>query len=82
MDDVVNLIIDRKVKAVFVETAVAHRIVEAVVEPCQARGHDVSIGGELYADALGPKGSEGETYLGMIQANVDTIVEGLTGKDE
>jgi manganese/zinc/iron transport system substrate-binding protein len=77
MDEVVNFLVDRKVKAVFVESAVAPRIVEALIEPCKKRGHNVHIGGELYADCLGPEGTPDATYIGMIKKNVETIVEAL-----
>lgn len=80
MEEVVKLVIDRNVTAVFVESVVAPRIVEAIVEPCQAQGHAVHIGGELYADALGKKDSGADNYVGMIKANVQTIVNGLSGK--
>ena len=77
MDEVVNFLVDRKVKAVFVESAVAPRIVEALIEPCGRRGHEVQIGGELFADCLGPANADSATYIGMIRANVDTIVKAL-----
>lgn len=77
MDEVINFIVERKIKAVFVESAVAPRIVEALVEPCRKKGHEVAIGGELYADALGAAGSPDATYVGMIRANVETIVKAL-----
>ncbi len=74
------MIIERKIPAVFVESAVAHRTVEALIEPCRAAGHDVKQGGELYADAMGPAGTPDSTYAGMIRHNVNTIVEGLSGE--
>ena len=74
------MIIERKIPAVFVESAVAHRTVESLIEPCRAAGHDVKQGGELYADAMGPAGSPDSTYAGMIRHNVDTVVEGLSGE--
>jgi manganese/zinc/iron transport system substrate-binding protein len=77
MQEVVRFLVERKVKAVFVETAVAPKIVEALIEPCRREGHEVKIGGELYADALGSEASGADTYLGMIKANVDTIVHAL-----
>jgi manganese/zinc/iron transport system substrate-binding protein len=77
MDEVINFIVDRKIKAVFVESAVAPRIVDALIEPCGEKGQAVKIGGELYADALGPADSGASTYVGMIKANVDTIVKAL-----
>jgi manganese/zinc/iron transport system substrate-binding protein len=77
MDEVIEFIIKRNVKAVFIESAVAPRIVEALIKPCQKRGHDLRVGGELYADALGPVDSGADTYIGMIRANIDTIVTAL-----
>jgi manganese/zinc/iron transport system substrate-binding protein len=77
MDEVVNFLVERKIKAVFIESAAAPQIVRALIEPCREAGHEVRIGGELYADALGPPESGADTYLGMIQANVDTIVSAL-----
>jgi manganese/zinc/iron transport system substrate-binding protein len=77
MDEVVRYLVENKVKAVFVESAVAPKIVEALVEPCRREGHERKIGGELYADALGASDSGADTYLGMIKANVDTIVAAL-----
>jgi manganese/zinc/iron transport system substrate-binding protein len=77
MDEVVEFLVDRKIKAIFVESAVAPRIVEALVEPCRKKGHVVHIGGELYADCLGPAGTPDASYVGMIKANVNTIVKAL-----
>jgi manganese/zinc/iron transport system substrate-binding protein len=77
MDEVINYLVDNKIKAVFVESAVAPQVVRALIEPCRERGHEVKVGGELYADALGDKQSGADNYLGMIKANVDTIVSAL-----
>jgi len=75
-----RMLIKRKIPAVFVESAIAHRTVEALAEPCRDAGLDLKIGGELYADALGPAGTEDSTYTGMIRHNVRTIVEALSAK--
>ena len=77
--EIVDLLVEREIPAVFVESAVAPRVVEALIEPCQAAGHALVIGGELFADALGPEGSNAETYMGMMRANVSTIVAALRG---
>jgi manganese/zinc/iron transport system substrate-binding protein len=77
MDEVVNLLVEQKIKAVFVESAAAPQVVRALIEPCRRAGHEVRIGGELYADALGSAESGADNYLGMIKANVDTIVSAL-----
>lgn len=73
----VNLLVDRKVKAVFVETSVPTKPLEAVIEGARARGHGVKIGGSLFSDAMGdPKTPDG-TYIGMIRHNVRTVVDAL-----
>jgi manganese/zinc/iron transport system substrate-binding protein len=83
MDEVVEFLVQHKIKAVFIESATAPQIVKALIEPCRAAGHEVRIGNSedepfvLYADALGPAGSGADNYLGMIKANVDTIVSAL-----
>jgi len=77
MDEVIEFLVNHKIKAVFVESATAPQIVKALIEPCRKAGHEVKIGGELYADALGSPESGADTYLGMIKANIDTIVSAL-----
>jgi manganese/iron transport system substrate-binding protein len=69
---VVESIRDFGVKAIFVETSVNPKLLRAI-----AQDAGVDIGGELYSDSMGPPGSAGETYLGMLRENVLTIVEGL-----
>lgn len=60
------------VKAIFVETSLNHQMIEAI-----AKEAGVKIGGELYSDAMGPPGTAGETYIGMMRENTITIVHGL-----
>jgi manganese/zinc/iron transport system substrate-binding protein len=76
-EELQQMLIERQIPAVFVETAVAARTIESLVEPARAAGHDLKIGGELYADALGPADSEEATYAGMIRHNVRTIADAL-----
>lgn len=73
----VDLLTERGIKAVFVESSVPRRSVEALVEGAAARGHTVSIGGELYSDAMGAADSPEGSYLGMVRHNVDTIAKAL-----
>jgi manganese/zinc/iron transport system substrate-binding protein len=73
----VDLITSRRVKAVFVESSVPRRNIDAVVEGCRARGHQVVVGGTLYSDAMGTAGTPEGSYLGMVRANVRLIVEAL-----
>lgn len=68
-----------RVPAIFVESSVPQRGIEAVREAVRARNFDVRIGGTLYGDALGGTGSGADTYVGMVRANIDTIVNGLMG---
>lgn len=70
----------RRIPAIFVETSVSPRAIEAVQAAVRARGHEVVVGGELYSDALGdPDGSAG-TYVGMVRHNVETIADALRGE--
>jgi manganese/zinc/iron transport system substrate-binding protein len=75
--ELVDFLVERKVKAVFVETSVAEENIKSLVEGCQARGHDVKIGGTLFSDAMGEAGTPEGTYEGMVRANVKTIVNAL-----
>ena len=77
ISELVSYITERKIKAVFVESSVPARSLEAVVSGCRERGHEVSIGGTLYSDAMGADGTEAGTYIGMVLSNVNTIVNAL-----
>ena len=70
-------IIKNKVKAVFIESSVPRRTIEALEAAVLSKGHQVSIGGSLYSDALGDAGSVEGTYIGMFLYNVKTIVNAL-----
>ncbi|MBO0593647.1 zinc ABC transporter substrate-binding protein [Cellulophaga sp. E16_2] len=72
-----DFIIDRKVKAIFIESSVPRRTIEAVKAAVNAKNHDVEIGGSLYSDALGNPDSIEGTYIGMFEYNVNTIVNAL-----
>lgn len=76
---IVDLIVARRVPAIFVETSVPQRFVNALIEGVSARGYSVKLGGELYSDALGPANSGAETYSSMVKRNVETIVKALGG---
>lgn len=77
VDRVVDLVVERRIKAIFVESSVPRRTIEAVVAACASRGHAVVIGGELFSDAMGPAGSPEGTYEGMVRHNVTTLAEAL-----
>lgn len=73
----VDLITEQKIRAIFVESSVASKPLEAVVAGCKERGHEVKIGGTLFSDAMGADGTPEGTYVGMVKHNVKTVVEGL-----
>jgi manganese/zinc/iron transport system substrate-binding protein len=79
MQDLVALIRDRAVPAVFVESSVSDRSVQALIEGAAGAGMIVATGGELYSDAMGPDGSYAGTYIGMIDHNITTIAQALGG---
>lgn len=75
----VELVVTRSIPAVFVETSVSDRNVQALQEGARSRGHTVKLGGRLYSDSLGAPGSGAETLEAVLHANVATIVAGLSG---
>lgn len=75
----VDLLVDRKVKAVFVESSVSDRSIRALIEGAASKGQEVTIGGSLFSDAMGEPGSYEGTYLGMIDHNATTITRALGG---
>ena len=79
IEALVELLVARRIPAVFVESSVSDRNVRALIEGAAARGHEVAIGGELFSDAMGPAGTYEGTYLGMIDHNVTTIANALGG---
>lgn len=80
VEELVSLLVARKIRAVFVESSVPERNVRALVEGARARGHQVVVGGELYSDALGTPGSYEGTLVGMLDHNVTTISRALGGQ--
>jgi manganese/zinc/iron transport system substrate-binding protein len=72
-----EFIATRRIPAVFVESSIPRRTIEAVQEAVRARGFDVQIGGSLYSDAMGNPGTPAGTYQGMVRHNIDTIVRAL-----
>lgn len=79
INNLVDMIVARKVGAVFVESSVPRKTIDALVEGCRARGHEVVVGGELFSDAMGAAGTAEGTYVGMVRHNVNTIVKALGG---
>ncbi|GMW03835.1 MAG: ABC transporter substrate-binding protein [Candidatus Hydrogenedentota bacterium] len=77
IERLVNIVVDRKIKAVFIETSISPKSIEALIQGVKAKGHEVAMGGQLYSDALGEAGTPAGTYVGMVRHNVDTIVGAL-----
>ena len=77
VDRVVETVAKRGIKAIFVESSVPRRSIEAVQAAVRSQGKEVAIGGQLYSDALGAADSPAGTYTGMVRANVGTIVNAL-----
>lgn len=80
VQDLANFIVENQIPAIFVESSVPQRNVEAVQAAVQAQGFDVQIGGSLFSDAMGSEGTPEGTYIGMVRHNIDTIVAALKGE--
>jgi manganese/zinc/iron transport system substrate-binding protein len=76
--DLADFIAANRIGAIFVETSVPVRNVEALQAAVRSRGAEVQIGGQLFSDALGAPDSDGGTYIGMVRHNIDTIVGALS----
>ncbi|MOA26863.1 Periplasmic zinc-binding protein TroA precursor [compost metagenome] len=72
-----DFLVENKIKAVFVESSIPTKSMEAVIAGAKQMGHEVKIGGELYSDSMGEPGSDADTYIEMVRHNVNTIVEAL-----
>ena len=79
VSNLVNLIISKKIKAIFIESSVPIKNIKAVQEAVKASGWQVNIGGELFSDSMGDAGSFEGTYIGMVTHNINTIVNALKG---
>lgn len=74
-----DFIATNEIPAIFVESSVPVRTIEAVQAAVRDRGHEVAIGGQLFSDAMGDTGTPEGTYTGMVRHNIDTIVGALLG---
>jgi manganese/zinc/iron transport system substrate-binding protein len=77
IERLVDVLVSRRIPAVFVESTVSDRNIRALIAGAAARGHTVTIGGELFSDAMGPAGTPEGTYTGMIEHNARTIAAAL-----
>ncbi|MDE0839607.1 MAG: zinc ABC transporter substrate-binding protein [Kiritimatiellae bacterium] len=76
----VDIITERDIKAVFIESSVPDKNVRALIEGAAARGKTVTVGGELYSDAMGNAGSYEGTYIGMLDHNITLVTRALGGQ--
>ncbi len=74
-----DLIVERKIPAIFIESSVSPKSIQALKAAVSSKGHEVKIGGSLYSDAMGDPGTAEGTYVGMFRHNVDTIISALSG---
>jgi manganese/zinc/iron transport system substrate-binding protein len=80
INDMVNLLVDRKIRSVFIESSVSSDNIEALVEGAKSKGSIVAIGDkELFSDAMGESGTYEGTYIGMLDHNITQVTRGLGG---
>ena len=79
VNELVDLLVERKVKAVFIESSVPRKSIDALIEGARAKGHEVKVGGELFSDAMGVHGTYEGTYVGMLDHNITTVTRALGG---
>jgi len=77
VQELADFIAERQIPAIFVETSVPPRYIQALQEAVRARGFAVEIGGSLFSDSLGDEGTPEGSYAGTVRANVETIVTSL-----
>lgn len=80
VQELATFIAERRIPAIFVESSVSTRSLEAVKAAVKSKGFNVEIGGELFSDAMGNEGTPEGTYIGMVRHNIDTIVSALIGE--
>lgn len=75
INNLVNLVVEKDVKAIFIENSVPKKTIQAVITSAANKKHDVVIGGELFADSLG--NNEYNNYISVVKYNTSTIVDAL-----
>jgi manganese/zinc/iron transport system substrate-binding protein len=80
VSSLMNMIIANSIPAVFIESSVAKKSIQALKEACARKGYQLKEGGMLFSDAMGDKSQNAETYIKILQRNTETLVEGLTNK--
>ena len=80
INELVDTIVSKNVRAVFVESSVPRKNIDALVEGAQYKNHAISVGGELFSDAMGESGTYEGTYVGMLDHNITLVTRALGGK--
>ncbi|WP_299462549.1 zinc ABC transporter substrate-binding protein [uncultured Gimesia sp.] len=79
INELVDMLVAKNIKAVFVESSVSKKNISALIDGVKAQGHDIRIGGELFSDAMGETGTYEGTYVGMLDHNFTTVARALGG---
>lgn len=82
INGLVDLLVERRLPAVFIESSISPKNMQALLEGVQSRGQRTVLGGELYADALGPADSSAANYRGMMRHNFQTIARALSAQTQ
>ncbi len=80
INQLVDKLVQRQIQAVFVESSVSPKNIQALVEGARSKGQPVAIGGELFSDAMGDEGTYEGTYIGMLDHNITLVARGLGGQ--
>ena len=75
--DLVDLIRRTGVTTIYPEAGVSSQLEDAIADEAGA-----TVGGELWADTLGPEGSDGATYITALESNTAKLVDGFTDGEQ
>lgn len=79
INELVQMLVDKNVQAVFIESSVPRKNIDALIEGARDQGHEIRIGGELFSDAMGSEGTYEGTYIGMLDHNITVVARALGG---
>lgn len=80
INELVDMLVRRKIPAVFVESSVPRKNIDALLEGARSKGHSIVVGGSLFSDAMGEKGTYEGTYIGMLDHNITQVARALGGQ--
>lgn len=75
-----GFIAENRIHAVFIETSLPVKSIEALQEAVRARGFETTLGGTLYSDSLGDGKNGEDNYINAFKHNIDVIADGLKGE--